>query len=114
LWKLINDLSLHVGQMTPTEIYREYIKDAGVFDIFVVKEEALPRFITAWEQNGIGWLAISSKTGTNEVVCYYGTSVYNKEEFSRILQSVIDDCKAFGIPTKSDAEIQSIVEAYFE
>lgn len=116
LWKLIGELAavLNLGN---EEVYRHYIRDMGVYEIIPVRSDAVERFCVAWRREGIGWLAEpmrdSKLVGYVNVMCFYGSSVYDKSEFSRILNQVVEDCKIQGIQTEPQEKIDAIVEAYF-
>lgn len=123
LWTLLGEMAkvLHRDglDLPVVDAYRNYIHDDGVFTIVPLKEEDVERFVSAWEKNGLGWIAEpqypdEKLNGYREVVCYYGTSMYDREEFSKLLTHVIQDCNDMGIPTKSQLELDSMVEAYFE
>ncbi|NMA23732.1 MAG: hypothetical protein GX938_09545 [Spirochaetales bacterium] len=117
LWVLIGRLAEKL-RLPTVEVYREYVRDFGVYEVIPIKEEASERFIQSWSKNGLGWIAEpmhreSKLKGYVNIVCYYGTSVYDRAEFSRILDAVVEDCKAQGIETYNPNEIERLVEAYF-
>ena len=117
LWELIGRIALKLG-IGNEECYRQYVRDMGVYDIFPVREDAAERFCEAWKRGKIGWITErmereSKIPGYVNIVAYYGTAVYNREEFSRLLNQVIEDCKAQGIPTRPQEETDALVEAYF-
>lgn len=116
LWKLIGELAavLNLGN---EEVYRHYIRDMGVYEIIPVRSDAVERFCVAWRREGIGWLAEpmrdSKLVGYVNLMCFYGSSVYDKSEFSRILNQVVEDCKIQGIQTEPQERIDALVEAYY-
>lgn len=117
LWVLIGRLAEKL-RLPTVEVYREYVRDCGVYEVVPISEKAVDRYIQAWEKNGLGWIAEpmhreSKLKGYVNIVCYYGTSVYDRAEFSRLLEAVIEDCKAQGIETYNPKEIERLVDAYF-
>lgn len=53
--------------------------------------------------------------GYNNIKCYYGSSVYDKEQMTRLIDQLIADCKENGIETRTPtelAEMMSLWEAY--
>lgn len=107
-WVLIDKLAEKMGE-SKVAIYREYIKHiGGNSEIVCVKEKAAKRLCEGWQRNGLGWQTdtIPSKIkGCVNVVLYYGSSVYDTAQMSRLLDFVIYDCKEFGIPTETPDQI---------
>ena len=116
LWKLIGELAavLNLGN---EEVYRHYIREMGIYDVLPVRNDSIQRFCEAWKKQGIGWIAEpmrdSKLVGYVNLMCFYGSSVYDKSEFSRILNQVVEDCKAQGIQTEPQERIDALVEAYY-
>lgn len=46
------------------------------------------------------------------VVAYYGTSVYSKDEMAVLLSQVVDDCIDQGIPTKKKEDLENLLEEW--
>lgn len=107
LWKIIGEISKSVKSPKET-IYRQYIKDYGVYQVLPIKEESVDKFTTAWESHGIGWfvedLGESKLDGFRKVIAYYGSSVYDSKEMSAIVDAVVTDAEELGIQTISTEE----------
>lgn len=41
-----------------------------------------------------------------DVLCYFGSSTYNSKEFGLLLNDIIEDMKAMGIPLPTSEEMQ--------
>ena len=101
----------------PTEeVYRLQIQGAGAYEILPIKNEAVERWKDIWTSKGLGWIcedmgASKLKEYTN-LRCFYGTSVYDTEQMSRILDSVINECKLQGIETLTPDEIERIKQTW--
>ena len=99
-----------------TEIYRNYIKEiGGVSEIVCVKNEAVDKLCKGWEHNGLGWQTdtIPSKiNGCTNVVLYYGSSTYNTEQMSRLINMIVEDCKVQGIETRTPDEIANMLSLW--
>lgn len=99
-----------------TEIYRNYIKEiGGVSEIVCVKNEAVEKLCKGWEHNGLGWQTdtIPSKiNGCTNVVLYYGSSTYNTEQMSRLINMIVEDCKVQGIETRTPDEIANMLSLW--
>ena len=108
-WVLMDKLAKKIGS-TKLEVYREHVRDYGVFEILPVKHEAVERFQRIWEENGYGWICErfqkEAKTpGYTLMICYYGSSVYSKDEMSVFLDALVRDCEEQGIPTITESEL---------
>lgn len=107
-WVLLDKLAAKTGE--PKEaVYRQYIQNiGGNSEIVCVKNEAVDRLCYGWRRNGIGWQTetMDSKLdGCTNVILYYGSSVYDSSQMGRLLDLIIQDCKAVGIPTETPSEI---------
>lgn len=113
-WVLIDKLAEKIGESKET-VYREYIRHiGGNSEIVCVKNNAVERLCDGWHRNGLGWQTdtFDSKIeGCTNVILYYGSSVYDSAQMSRLLDLIIYDCKEFGIPTETPdriAEMKSL------
>ena len=101
-WRLLSDLAEAVGT-TKEELYLRYVKDFGPFRDFVLTEYEAKTFRTAWSMLGSGWPTEQvdfTPDGEKVVVrAYYGSSTYNTRQMSRLIDSVVEDCKAVGVET---------------
>ena len=108
MWVLIGELSKKL-MLSKDLIYRNYIKDYGVYEILPIKNEAVERFKLNWSKHGIGWfiedLGESKLNGFTKIIAYYGSSTYNTKEMTNLIEPIIDDCKQQGIETLTLAEI---------
>lgn len=115
LWKLLNELS-KVMKLSREDLYKNYIKNHGVMNIQPIKNEAKDTFINRWKRMGLGWfceeLGASKINDYTNIIAYFGTSTYDSKEMSRIVDAVVQDCKAVGIETLEDLEIKRLIENY--
>lgn len=99
-----------------TEIYRNYIKEiGGVSEIVCVKNEAVEKLSKGWQHNGLGWqtdILPSKIKGCTNVVLYYGSSTYNTEQMSRLINLIVEDCKIQGIETRTPEEIANMLSLW--
>lgn len=104
LWVLLGELAAKLN-MSKESIYKSYIKDYGVYTVIPVKQELADRFIDNWNTNGLGWFCETTNSKINgyiNIITYYGSSSYTKEEMARVLDAVIYDCKENGIAITLD------------
>ena len=112
LWVLISKLQ-SVLNIPKETIYKDLIKDIGVYEVIPIKNIAVNKFCEAWHKNGLGWITETTKSkldGYTNVLAYYGSSEYNSKEMARLIDSTIEECRNLDIETKSDEEIKSLVE----
>lgn len=103
---------------TKVEIYRNAIKEiGGVSETVCVKNEAVERLCEGWMSNGIGWQTetLPSKIeGCTNVILYYGSSTYDTAQMSRLIDNIVQDCKAVGIETRTPDEIANLLSLWGE
>lgn len=101
---------------TKEEIYRNAIKEiGGVSETVCVKNAAVERLCEGWHNNGLGWQTDtfpSKIEGCTNVILYYGSSTYDKAQMSRLIDNIVQDCKAVGIETRTPDEIASLLSLW--
>lgn len=105
--------------VTSLDIYREYIKDVGAFEYIPIKTEAVIRWCEIWEAKGQGWICeVQSECkrtpGYTTVKCYYGSSVYDKEQMARLIDLLVADCNDNGIETRTPDELAELKSLWGE
>jgi len=108
MWVMLGELAAAL-KLSKDEVYKSYIKDYGVYEVFPIKAEAVERFQKAWASRGLGWvcdiLRDSKIEGYVNLIAYYGSSSYTSDEMSCLIDAIIEDCKAQGINTMSLADV---------
>ena len=116
-WVLLDRLAAHYG-ISKQEVYRQEIRNiGGVSDVLCLREKAADAFCRSWERNGIGWMAEtcpSKLKGCVTVTVWYGSSTYDTEQMSRLIDTIVQDCKAAGIETMTPAELDALVSRWGE
>lgn len=117
LGKLSEKLSLPEAPVSPEDIYREAIRDVGGnYEVTPVKNEAVKRWVENWMHNGTGWvceiIGSSKLEGYTNVINYYGSSVYDKAQMARLIDIVVQECKAQGVETLTPAELNKLREEW--
>ena len=114
LWKLCSELAkkksvLDKEKYTKEHFYLEAIKEIGVWRDDEVEPEKVKWRCTAWERLGTGWITERvdfTSDGNKEIIrFYYGSSQYNTEQMSKLIDNIVQDCKAMGIETATPDEI---------
>lgn len=114
-WVLLGKLAEKMN-IPASEIYKLEIKDIGVYEVLPIKDIALDKFINNWQERGIGWICEiigkSKHEGYTNVRAYYGSSTYDTKEMSRLIDSIVEDCKLQGIETDTPEQIQKYKEMW--
>ena len=119
MWALINEMSTMI-KLTPEEIYQGYIPDVGNnYRVFPVKPEDINEFAADWCNGHIGRMVedmgpcrLRDLRGYHNLRCYKGSSEYDTQTFSRLLELVMQDCKQLGIETMSERERSLLMEEW--
>ena len=114
-WALIGKLAEKTGYKK-SEIYRNAIREiGGNSETVCVQDKAVDKLCRGWQHNGEGWQTETSKSkldGCTNVTLYYGSSVYDTEQMSRLIDSIIEDCKAIGIETMTPQELEVLKQEW--
>lgn len=100
------------------DVYRQEIRNiGGVSEVLCLREKAAETFCRGWESNGIGWMTDigpSKIKGCVNVTVWYGSSIYDTEQMARLIDAVVQDCKAVGIETLTPRELAALVSRWGE
>ena len=112
MWVLIGEIAAKTGEPR-TEIYRQAIQEAGVMKPLVVRSEiaqSVTTMLTDVKPTGTGDFALqgATKNGWTEIYFYIGSSKYNTEEMSRLIDYIVVECKELGIDTMTPEELERI------
>ena len=115
-WVLIDKLATAL-RMGREEIYRNTIRDiGGVSDVLCMTKAAYSDFKRHWESKGIGWQVDAEPSSKLDnclvVTAYYGSSAYDTQQMSQLIDHLVQDCQALGIETEPDGRIRSLLEAW--
>lgn len=116
-WELLGQAceKKHIDKL---EEYRRRVKELGIFRVSRIPAEDFETLKKTWENWGEAWFC---EVGDTEIIgdmefkivfLYYGSSSFNKEQMSRLIDNLVQDCKAAGIETKSPEEIESMLKEY--
>lgn len=116
-WKLISKLGEKLNK-SDDEVYREIIRDNGVFEIVPIREDAIETWVRNWSYRGKdrkvnGWICedlgeCRNIPGYHYIKSYFGSSSYDTKQMSRLIDAVIRECKDHGIETDPPEEIERI------
>lgn len=114
-WVLCDKLAEATNQ--PKEaVYREAIRDiGGNSETVCVKREAAEKLKKGWSLHGLGWVTdtLPSKLpGCVNMVLYQGSSTYDTAQMSRLIDNIVQDCKAVGVETMTPEELDRLKEGW--
>lgn len=118
-WKLLNEICEY-QDVDPIEDYKRRVEELGYFNISTIPEEDFYLWKEAWESRGIAWKIekLDTEIINNEEICtvvlYKGSSTFNTKQMAKLIDDLVQDCKAVGIETKPQAEIYSLLKEWEE
>ncbi len=116
-WLLINKLSV-ILHISPNEVYRQHIRDVGGnFEVVPVQEGHLEHWDRLWCKGHDGRMTVDmgpcrNIRGYHNVRSYFGSSDFDTAHMSRLIDNLIQDCKAQGIETLTERELSLLKEAW--
>ena len=79
-----------------------------------VRDDALERWVQIWTSRGLGWvcevMGPSKIKGYTNTRCFYGSSVYDTAQMSRLISIIVEECKAVGLETMTPEELGKLNE----
>lgn len=116
-WKLLTELC-ELAEIDTVEEYKRRIKELGIFRQFKIEKDNIKTFEKMWTAQGIAWFCEIADTTYIEdtefkiINAYYGSSSFNSKQMSRLIDGVVQDCKAYGLETKPQEEIDSLLKEW--
>lgn len=116
-WVLLDKLAAHYG-IPRNDVYREEIRIiGGVSDVVCMVSKAADEFCRRWEAKGTGWMAEQGPSkipGCVNVAVWYGSSTYDTEQMSRLIDQIVADCREAGIETMTPQELDALKSRWGE
>ena len=112
-WVLIDKIAEKMN-LKPLDVYRNAIRDiGGITDMYGMKDEAVERFRESWAKDHLGRQAEvipgSTKPGWSNVKVWYGSSDFDSSQMARVIDSLVQDAEAIGIPTVPPKEYEGMI-----
>lgn len=112
MWVLADKLAAHQG-ITKDEVYCNAVRRVGVWhdweNLTVADAKTLA---TSWGMLGTGWISEQPDYEADgehvRLRTYYGSSKYNKKQFLRLINDIVEDCHECGIETMTPDEIAKL------
>ena len=103
MWVLIDRIAKEL-RITKNEVYREAIKEiGGVSEVLRMFDGAVEKFEKVWENQGLGWQVekIPIGDGTTNVIAYYGSSTFDREQMTQLIENLIFEANSLEIDTET-------------
>ena len=113
-WTLIGKIA-EVIDSTKEEVYREYIRNKGIYRVITMNSSAVSMFKKIWSDKGLGWICETSETkteGLTDVIAYYGTSSYNTKQMASFIDYIVSEAKELDVETLPPDEIQRLKDLW--
>ncbi len=89
--------------------YLYMLEGYGKYTYILVKPEAVEAVRDQWRETKIVGDTTLDGVPMKQVLCFFGSSTYNSEEFSRLLDGVIGEMKEMHLETPSSEEMRAII-----
>lgn len=114
-WHLLGELAIAV-KSDKDELYLQKVREFGPYKDFTLTEDEAKTFRVAWEKLGTGWPTEQvdfTPDGQRLVIrAYYGSSTYNTKQMSRLIDNIVQDCRAVGIETLPPDKLAGMMEEW--
>ena len=110
-WLLLTKLASQLG-ISKEEAYRHAVENiGGKTDVLSMRTQAVKDFTRAFMNGHIGRNVeiLYTDNDKTDVVITYGSSDFNTQQMAQFIDSIVQDCLAIGIETKTKEEIESLI-----
>lgn len=110
LWACLGDLASAL-RTDNWSMYLYMLQRYGKYTYIRCRPEAVGELQRVWrETRVIGNTTDEQGNDMVEVICFFGSSTYNTEEFSRLIDGVISEMKEIGLNPPPDEQTRAILQ----
>lgn len=114
LWACLGEMAAAL-RTDKWDLYLSLLKQYGKYTYIVVKEEAAEAVKRQWRESEIiGAIEMKDANGNQipavQMLCYYGSSTYNSQEFSVLLDGVKYEMEQAGLEPPPSREMKRVIE----
>ena len=111
LWECLGKIAAQL-RADKWDIYLMMLKRYGQYTYVCVPPEAVEKTKKQWREcEELGLIDINGRPAM-QLICYFGSSTYDKKEFSVLLDGVISEMKEMGIQTPSEREFDEVMKSW--
>jgi len=111
LWACLQEIASAL-RTDKWSVYLQMLKRYGKFDYVIVREKAVEAMKKQWrELEEVGEIDIHGEKAV-QLLCYYGSSTYDKREFSILLDGVISEMRDIGLIPPPDRQTRELLESW--
>ena len=111
LWACLGEMAV-ATRADKWDIYLMMLKRYGKYTYVCIKPEALEDLKHQWrETEVVGELTINGKKAV-QVLCYFGSSMYNTKEFSVLLDGVVSEMQDLGLQPPPSEDMKRALEMW--
>ena len=101
LWATLGEMAKALNA-DKWDLYLQMLKGYGRYTYISIDKEALEDFKGMYRECEV----VGETEDKVCLICYVGSSLYTKEEFSKLLDGVFQECREAGIHLKASTEIE--------
>lgn len=110
-WKGVGLIASATGRDN-WSIYLDLLRNYGQFTYVVVKPQAVEKFKETYRLcEELGEVEVNGKKGI-QLLCFYGSSQYNKKEMSRLIDGMMQEIRSLEIDFVSDDDIVKALDEW--
>ena len=118
MWQLCTKIAEVIGS-TKEDVYKDAIKEVGVYEDGVFRKAQMEKIQHAWRFNGTGWITEyvgDCKNDSESVIIrfYQGSSTYNTKEMSVLVDYIVGQAKEVNVETRPPNEIERMKQQWGE
>lgn len=111
LWACLQEIASTL-RTDKWSVYLQMLKRYGKFDYVIVREKAVEAMKKQWrELEEVGEIDVHGEKAV-QLLCYYGSSTYDKKEFSVLLDGVISEMREMGLTPPPDRQTEELLAAW--
>ena len=106
-WAILGEMSiaLHTDKMS---LYYLMLRRYGKYTYVTIPHKAVDDFKKMYRDCEV----VGEYDDNVCMLCYIGSSTYNQEEFSHLLDGCMDECKEMGIRLRASSEVERLYESW--
>lgn len=109
LWACLGEIAADQGA-DKWDIYLLMLRRYGKYTYILVPEKAVEDVKKQWREcEVIGEVNVNGRKSI-QMLCYFGSSMLDSKEFSRLLNGVVSEMSEMGLPTPPSREMREALE----